>query len=214
MKVRRYRPDGIMTRQAARRIVRPHAKLLGLVLHDAWQAWCQFGAVQPDLRARLGSSARAFDLADFIKYEMIRRFTKVGGCQLDMPYGRPELALADGELRMKFGKINLDPASRPTTDRQLSIYFQEDAVAARLPDMPRVTWVKCGYLLDPSAAALLGALVTCEQDGVRLWQLSLPLPAVQNVTQVAGLSVASVPPAKISSARGPASADTGAASSD
>lgn len=214
MRGHRYTADGVLTRQAARRIVRPHAKLLATVINESWMTWSAMGIAQPDVRAKIGASARAFNVADFIKHEAAWRFKEVGGCTLTMPYSRPVLTLGGGDLLLKFGKISLEPGIKPRTARQLEIFNQDAAASSRLPDTPSATWAKCGYLLDPTETTLVSVTVTCEQEGVRLWQLHLPVSAPKAMRSVTPMVSSSVPPARISSAHTPASADTEAASSD
>jgi len=214
MAIRRYTADGILSHKAARRILRPYAKLLASVIHEAWLTWHKLGTSAPEVRMKLGRSARAFNISDFIKDEVVRRLEKVGGCCVVMEYGRPVLVLANGDLKLRLGKINPTALARPQSDRQWMIWGQEEAVASRLPDMPSGTWATCGYILNDTETGLAGISVTCEFEGASAWTLRLPIPVTSLASTITPLTSTVVPPARISSAHTTASGNTEVASGD
>lgn len=211
---RRYTQEGILSRKAARRILRPYAKLLALVVHEAWVTWHHLGASAPDVRRKLGRSSRAFNISDFIKDEVIRRFQKVGGCSVVMEYGRPVIVLANGDLKLRLGKINPTALAQPQSDRQWTIWGQEDAVVPRLLDGPSGTWATCGYDLNDTETDLAGISIVCELEGRVAWTVPLRMPVTSVASRPTPITTTSVPPAKISSAQTSALGDTQATSGD
>lgn len=214
MKAVRYTAHGVLTRRTARRILKPYAKLLATVINEAWTTWNRFGASAPDVRMQLGRSSRAFNISDFIKEAIVRRFRDVRGCEVVMEYGRPVLVLGGGDLKLRLGKINPDAVPRPQSERQWGIWRQDEAMACTLPGMPSATWAKCGYVLDDTETGLASISVTCDVEGTQVWILHLPIPMSRVDGTVTPLASSTVPPARISSANLPSTADTEAASSD
>ncbi|MDX3188620.1 hypothetical protein PV458_09475 [Streptomyces sp. MN03-5084-2B] len=205
--------DGILTRRTARRILRPYLKLLATVVFDAWETWNQLGAAAPSVRVQLGRGARAMTVSDFIKDQIVHKFTSVGGCEVVFEYGRPVLAFAGGDLKLRLGKIDLGVVPYPRNERQLRIWSQEDAVAHTLPAMPSGTWARCGYVLDATETAVAGIHVLCDMNGAHEWNIDLPVP-LRAGTTVTPLTTPVVQPAKIASATQPAGAGRGRASSE
>lgn len=80
----RYTHDGILARRAARRILRPYAGLLASVIFEAWATWNLLGTAAPTVRMQLGRAARAMNVSDFIKDQIIHRFHSVKGCNVVM----------------------------------------------------------------------------------------------------------------------------------
>lgn len=197
----RYTHEGILTRQVARRILRPYKKLLGTVMYEAWATWNQLGHAAPGARVQMGRTARAMTVNDFIQDEVRRRFATVGGCTVTSEYGRYVLAFAGGDLKLRLGKVELGPVAPPRNDRQLRIWTQSDAIAPVLPGMPSGTWAKCGYVLDATETYLAGLHVVCDMNGSHEWVLGLPMPqAKPTTTTLVPLTTSTVPPAKIASA--------------
>jgi hypothetical protein len=198
----RYTRDGVLTRHAARRILRPYTKLLGITVFDAWQTWNQLGEAAPAIRLQMGRAARAMNVSDFINDEIRRRFAKVGGCAVTTEYGRHVLSFAGGDLKLRLGKVDLAAVAPPRNERQLRIWSQADATAVVLPGMPSGTWAKCGYLLDLTETCLAGLYVVCDMNGAHAWVLDLPMPLSRPTaaSQTTPLQTSTVPPAKIASA--------------
>lgn len=210
----RYTNEGLLTRRAARRVLRPYAVLLSRVISDAWDTWHQLGAEAPAARMKMGRSARAITLADFIKDAVESRFARVRGCSVQMEYGRPVLVLASGDLRLRLGKIDLDQVPYPRNDRQLMIWSQAEAVANKLPFAPSGTWAKCGYVLDETETRVTTIVVKCDLDGALKWTLALPVPTASRLgTGTAPLVTPSVPSARIASASPTSTTASGHASS-
>lgn len=198
----RYTPEGILTRHAAKRILRPYGKLLGVVVFEAWETWKTLGAAAPAVRLQLGRAARAMNVSDFIKDRIVDRFAQVRGCVVTSEYGRPVLGFGGGDLKIRLGKIDLDSIPSPRNERQLRIWHQTDAIMPTLPGMPSGTWAKCGYTLDPTETHIAGISVVCDLNGAHKWVLDLPVPFVKQATAAPTLlTTANVPPAKIASAR-------------
>ena len=155
----RYTSEGILTRRAARRILRPYAGLLASVIFDAWETWNVLGAAAPLVRMQLGRTARAMNVSDFMKDQIVHRFDgSVKGCSVVMEYGRPVLTFADGDLKIRVGKIDLANIPSPRSERQLRIWKQADATSTMLERMPSGTWAKCGYALDRSETRVAGSM--------------------------------------------------------
>lgn len=199
----RYTREGILTRQAARRILRPYAKLLGTIVYEAWGTWNQLGTDAPGVRVQMGRMARAITVNDFIQDQIRRRFAEVGGCKATIEYGRHVLVFAGGDLKLRLGKVDLGAVLPPRNERQLSIWCQSDAIASVLPGMPSGTWAKCGYVLDATETSLTGLHVVCDMNGSHEWVLDLPMPlATPAVAVPTPLTTSTVPPAKITSGGG------------
>jgi hypothetical protein len=196
----RYTEDGVLARRAARSILRPYSKLLSTTISEAWATWNALGAAAPAARAQLGRLARAINLCDFIGTEVSKRFKTVHGCDVVWEFERPVLVFADGELRVRLGKSDLDAVRDPQNDRQLRMWGQADALAGRLPGMPSSTWAKCGYVLNSTETALARILVTCHLRSELQWKIDLLASASATTQAAAPIASAVVPPATIASA--------------
>jgi len=197
----RYTREGILTRRAARRIQRPYAGRLASVIFEAWETWNALGTAAPAVRMKLGRTARAMNVSDFIKVQIIDHFNSVKGCSVVMEYGRPVLTFAGGDLKIHLGKIDLSRISPPRNDRQLRIWTQADATSPALDEMPSGTWAKCGYVLDSSETSVRGIHVVCNMDGAQKWVLDFPVPLPRPSTAGSTpLATSEITPAKIVSA--------------
>ncbi|WP_322770021.1 hypothetical protein [Frankia sp. Cr1] len=190
----RHRIDGLLSRRTARRVIRPHALLMADVVYAAWDTWVDFGQKAPDVRMKLRSLGRAVDVYEFMGFEIANRFDKVRGCEVTNEDGQTVLTFGGGELKASFNKIDLGGVSKPTTARQLRIFSQADLQEEVLPSMPRVTWARCGYVLDPTETQIARAVLHCTIDGKTAWTIDLPSRAVKPITPPAPLPTPLVMP--------------------
>ncbi len=200
----RHRPDGLLTRRTARRLTRPYALVLSDAVAQAWGTWTLLGQLAPEVRMQIRPLGRAVDLWEFMTSEASRRFEKIKGCEIDRESNQTVLTFGGGDLRVTFNKIDPKRIPKPRTARQLKIFYQEDARVPVIPGMPRVTWAKCGYLLDRTETQIQRIVLACYQDGDTAWAIDLPTravrPAIQRASSVVPLATSVVPGPRITSA--------------
>jgi hypothetical protein len=210
----RYLPSGVLSRQAARRVLRPYQGLLGRVVMHAWDGWETLGRTAPAVRAETGNLTRASVMSDLMTREALRLFKPIRSVDVNEPYGRAALWFGQGDLILSFHKIELDSIPDPRTDRQFALWSQEAArtESPLLPGFGTGTRADVGYLLNETGTRITQIVVRCATDGVTDWIIELPTPGV--VTTPVQPIVAPTPPAsKISSSRKDAAGERPSASS-
>ncbi len=165
-----------MSERAARRILRPYVHLLSDCAHHAWEGWQRLGAAAPDLRADARRGSRAFLVNDWMSAEAGRRFEPLRGVDVVHEFSQVILVFASGDLRVTLHKMDPGTTPDPDSDRQISMWEQEDARKDRLATPISGTWARCGYVLDNNASSIESVIIQCSTFGEPNWEIALPTP--------------------------------------
>lgn len=168
-------PAHVVPRWRAKRIVRRYERLLAQVVVDSWRDWEQMGQYAPQQVGSLRSSARAFNVSDFLTDNVGRLFSPVGAAHVVHKYKRAQVLLCKGAVLVRFKKLSPDLAvSSSPTNRQANVAAHMEP--SPFPGLPAPTQLTVGYVLDRTGMQLRQIEAVCHVGTNVLYHFPLTIP--------------------------------------
>lgn len=184
--------NDVISREAADAILRPHRDAISLCLHNGWDRWSNDTTLPTSVRP----GTRANLVYDYAVSEAWRILNGRTGLSLSEQRGFLLVNVEDALLlRFKKFRKGLATSGIPTAQAQLFAH------QLRLDNMPALTHIVAGYLLDQFDRTIARAAVTCNVGSLRIWTIDLPRPD-EDVGTVVGIESPSgePPPTTVRSA--------------
>jgi hypothetical protein len=156
----------VISRDTADLIIRPHQDAISSCLYNAWDRWRDDTVLPTAVRA----GTRANLVYDYAVDEAWRILNGRDGLTLTEQRGFLLVSIEEKLLlRFKKFRTGLATSGIPTGQQQLFAWQQ-----LTLDQMPEMTKIVAGYLLDDFQRDIARAAITCSIGARRVWTIDLP----------------------------------------